>query len=489
VATEGDQGLSRPSLALPSFGVAIAVAVAGLAAGLFLAAGLKVVGPAGAIAPALAVGALILLRYPAAALAMLLAGTVLLEAENPGILPPVSRFYEVVKFSLTPIDILLYIGLGGLVLRFASEGLRPDPPAPLTGALALLGAAALAGVVTGIAADPSVAAGELYHRSMNTVYIIFVPLLVVNVVRDTGALRTFLAAAAALATFKGLSGAYSALSGTGAELTETTASYLSPVPNLLMLAFLLGTVAALVRRVRLPAWALAGAPVALLALLLSYRRSFWIAGAFTLIVVAIVASRHRGRIVMVLAGIALALTFTAVLTVGTSGSSTSPLAAKAKTLSPEGGLEEDKGDRYRTDERRNVIANIEEHPLTGIGLGVPWKVHFPLAETHDRRYVHFALLWFWLALGPLGPIAYLVLMGAGLWAAVRIWRHHPDPIVQVGAIACFGAILAVLIVELTTTFTAIEPRFSLILGALFGWLAAAWRDIPPRTRPELPRVA
>jgi hypothetical protein len=253
-----------------------------------------------------------------------------------------------------------------------------------------------------------------------------------------------------------------------------------------MLVFLLGTVAALVRRIRLPAWVLAGAPLALLALLLSYRRSFWIAAVFGLIVVAIIASRHRGRVVVGLAAVALALSFAAVLTVGSSSSG--PLVTKAKTLSPGGGLEEAKGDRYRNDERHNVIVNIEEHPLTGIGLGVPWKVHEPLAESHDRRYVHFALLWFWLALGPIGTIAYLVLMGAGLWTAVRVWRGHPDPIVQVGAIACFGAILAILIVELTTTFTGVEPRFSIVLGAGLGWLAAAWRDIPDEKAPP-PRIA
>lgn len=480
MASEGDQSLSRPSFAVPSFGAAIAVAAAGLAAGLFLAASLKVVGPAGALAPALAVMGLILLRFPGVTLTLLLVGVVLLEAENPGLLPPVNAFYNVVKASLTPVDILLFIGLGGLVVRFATEGRRPDPPKPLTGALALLAAAALAGIVNASSANPGVASGELYHRAMNDAYIIFVPLLVVNVVRDTDALRTFIAIAAALAAIKGVSGAYASLSGNGTELVEETASYLSPVPNLVMLVFVLGTVAALGRRVRLPAWALAGAPVALLALLLSYRRSFWIAGVFAILVVALVASRRRGRLVMALAGVALALTFAAVITVGTSGSSAKPLVSKAKTLSPSGGLEEDKGDRYRTDERHNVIANLEEHPLTGIGLGVPWKVKYPLAEAHDRRYVHFALLWFWLAFGPLGAIAYLVLMGSGLWTAAMIWRRHPDSLVQVGAIACFGAILAVMIVELTTTFTAIEPRFSIVLGAGFGWLAAAWRDLPPR---------
>lgn len=480
MATEGDQGLSRSSFALPNLGTAVGVGVAGLAAGLILAAGLKVAGPAGAMAPALLVGSLILLRFPAAAFAILLVGVVLIEAENPGLLPPYNNFYEVIKFSLTPIDALLYIGLGGLVLRFASEGRRAVPPTPLSWPLALLGAATIFGVIMGLNADPAVSGGELYHRAMNDMYIVFVPLLAVNVLRDRNALRAFVAVAAALAVIKGISGAYASLSGTGTELTEETASYLSPVPNLVMLTFLLGTMAALVRRVRLPAWVLAGAPIVLLALILSYRRSFWIAAVFTLIVVAIIASRHRGRVVMVLVAIALALTFGAVLTVGTSGSSTAPLVTKAKTLSPGGGLEEDKGDRYRTDERENVIANIKEHPLTGVGLGVPWKVQFPLAEVHDRRYVHFALLWLWLAFGPLGPLAYLLVMAAGMWTAVRIWRHHPDPVVQVGAIACFGAILAILIVELTTTFTGVEPRFSMILGAGLGWLAAAWRDLPPR---------
>lgn len=486
MAAEGDPGLSRPGFAVPPIGPAIGIAAAGVFAGLMLAAGLKFAGPAGAMAPALLVGALIVLRFPGAALAMLLVGVVLLEGENTGLLPPVNAFYSVIKFSLTPVDALLYLGLGGLVLRFAREGRRPDMPTPLTGALALLGAAAIAGIVTALNANPSVAGGELYHRAMNEVYIIFVPLLVVNVVRDTGALRTFLAVAAALAAIKGLSGVYGSLSGTGTELTEETASYLSPVPNLVMLFFVLGIVAALVRRVRLPGWVLAGAPLALLALLFSYRRSFWIAGALTLIIVAIIASRQRGRIVLALAGVAMVLALGAVLTVGTSSSTTQPLVAKAKTLNPGGGLEEDKGDRYRNDERHNVIANIKEHPLTGLGLGVPWKVHYPLAETHDRRYVHLAVLWFWAAFGPLGPLAYLILMATGMWTAVRVWRHHPDPIVQIGAIACFGTILAILIVELTTTFTGVEPRFSIVVGAGLGWLAAAWRDLPTKDPPPRP---
>jgi O-antigen ligase/polysaccharide polymerase Wzy-like membrane protein len=483
MAAEGDEGLNRPSFAMPTLGVAIAVAAAGMAAGLVLFATLRTVGPPGVIAPALAVGVLILFRFPAMALALLLGGVVLFEPVDPGLLPTFNSFYVVIRASLTPVDVLLFIGLGGLLLRFATEGRRPRLPEPLTGPLALLGLATVAGVITGYTAHADVSNGELYHRAMNDVYLIFVPLLVVNVLRDSGALRAFVVAAAMLAAFKGLSGAYSAFGGTGSQLTEETISYLEPVPNLIMLTLVLGSVAALVRGLRLPAWIIAGAPLALLGLLLSYRRSFWIAAAFTLIVVVIVASRHRGRAVLMVGGVALVLTFATVLTVGSSGPTTTPLIKRAQQLSP-AGIEANRGDRYRTDERRNVIANIEEHPLTGIGLGVPWKVHYPLAESHDRRYVHLALLWFWLSFGPLGAIAYLVLMGAALWIAATIWRRHPDPIVQIGAIAAFGTILAVLVVELTATFTGIEPRFSIVLGAGLGWLAAAWRDLPPRDRPS-----
>jgi O-antigen ligase len=486
MAAEGDESLSRPSFAMPALGVAIAVAGAGMVVGLVLFAALRTVGPPGVIAPALAVGLLILLRLPALTMALLLVGVVLFEPADPGLLPTFNSFYVVVKASLTPVDILLFVGLGGLLLRFATEGRRPRLPEPLIGPLALLGLATVAGVITGYTAHADVSNGDLYHRAMNEAYLIFVPLLVVNALRDTSALRVFVAVAAALASFKGLSGAYSAISGTGTQLTEEAVSYLEPVANLVMLTLVLGSVVALVRRQRLPVWVMAGAPLALLALLLSYRRSFWIAAAFTLIVVVIVASRRRGRTVMVLGGVALALTFATVLTVGSSGPTTKPLVKRAQQLSP-AGIEADKGDRYRTDERRNVIANIEEHPLTGIGLGVPWKVQYPLAESHDRTYAHFAVLWFWLAFGPLGALAYLALMGTGLWTATTIWRRHPDPIVQIGAIAAFGTILAVLIVELTATFTGIEPRFSIVLGAGFGWLAAAWRDLPPkRLSPSAP---
>lgn len=471
---------------MPAFGVAVGVAAAGLATGLLLTAGLLYAGPKGALAPVIALLCLVLLRFPGVCFGLLLAVTVLAEVEAKGVLPSGAAFYDTAVSSLTPPDALLLLGLAGVLLRFVTDDERPKLPEPLTIPLALLALATLGGVATGLTAHAGVTQGELFHRAMHIMYLVLVPLLAVNVLRDTRALKTFAVIAAALAAVKGLSGLYVSLGGLGETVEEETISFLSPLPNLMVLVLILGAAAAMVRRVKIPIWILAAAPLALLSLVLSLRRSFWIAAAFTLVTVVIIASRRRGRAVLAIGGVALALTLVAVVTIGSSDDpSGSPLAQRAQTISP-GGLGTNRGDRYRMDERANVIENIESQPLTGIGLGVPWKVHQPLAEAHDRRYAHVAVLWYWLALGPFGLIAYLAVLGGGLWTAVRIWRRHPDEIVQVCAIAAFGAILGLAIVELTATFTGVEPRVSLILGGALGWLAAAWRDLPPKKGRDQP---
>jgi hypothetical protein len=461
---------------MPPLGAVAAVTAVGLASGLLLAAGIHLAGPKGAIAPAIAVLCLVLLRFPGFTFGLLMVATVLAE-EGAGVLPSGAAFYDQVASSLTAPDLLILICLGGVLLRFALDGRRPLLPAPMTIALIVLALAVLAGTITAVSAPDPPAAGDLFHRVMHVGYLILLPVLAVNVLRDNRALKLFAAFAAALATLKGLTGIYGSLAGVGEVVEEETITYISPLPNLLMLVLVLGSAAALVRRVKIPAWALAGAPIALLALVLSLRRSFWIATAFTLVVVVIVASRRRGRAVMAIAALALALALAAIVTVGSSDPGSSPLLTRVQTLSPSG-LATNRGDRYREDERHNVIENLEEHPLTGVGLGVPWKVHQPLAEAHDRRYTHVALLWFWLAFGPLGAAAYLALMGTALGTAMLIWRRHPDPVVQVCAIAAFGAVVGLGIVELTATFTGFEPRISLMVGAGLGWLAAAWRQLP-----------
>jgi O-antigen ligase len=450
--------------------------------GLAFAVGLEKAGPQGALAPLVLLLCIVLLRYPELCLGLALVGTALAESEAVGAIPSGVGFYEQVLSSLTPPDVLFLFGLAGVVLRFVGGDERPRLPEPLVVPLAILAAAAVAGIATALSSSAGVAAGDLFHRSMHIGYLILIPLLTVNVLRDTRALKIFAVGLAALATLKGFTGLYATVAGAGGAVEEETATFLNPLPNMLMLTFILGVIAAKVRKLQVPAWMLAGAPIAFVALVLSYRRSFWIAAVFTIVVVVIVASRRRGRAVLAIGATTLVLAGVAATTIGASSDnpSSSPLAERAKTITP-GGLGTNRGDRYRMDERANVIENIEEHPVAGIGLGVDWQVHQPLAEAHDRRYAHVALLWYWLAFGILGLIAYLALFGTALRAAMRIWRRHPDPVVQVCAIAAFGGLLGLGIVELTATFTGVEPRLTILLGSIFGWIAAAWQDLPRAT--------
>lgn len=469
---------------MPTFGVAAAVLAAGLLTGLVLYEGLAYAGPKGLVAPALALLCVVALRFPGVCFGLMLGIAVMAESEAVGVIPSGETFYNQALSSFTPPDLLLLLGLAGVALRFVTDDERPQLPGPLTIPLILLALAGLAGIVTAKASAAPPETGDLFHRGMNLVYVIAVPLLAVNVLRDTRSLRLFAGGAAALAALKGPIGLYAVAGGSGGRAVENeTASFLNPVPNLMMLSLILGTIAGLVRKVKLPLWVLVSAPIAVVALTLSYRRSFWIAAIFTIILVIILASRRRGRAIFAIAGVALALTLVGALTIGSSDPQASPITERAQTITP-GGLGSNRGDRYRMDERANVIENIEANTLTGIGLGVPWAVHQPLAEDHDRRYAHVAVLWYWLAFGPLGVLAYLAVMATGLWAASRVWSRHPDPIVQIAALAGFGAILGLMIVELTATFTGVEPRVSLVLGGALGWLAAAWRDLPAKPKPR-----
>lgn len=454
--------------------------MAGVLAGILLSAGLEKAGPEGLAVPLILLGCVVLLRFPEACLGLLLFGAAMAEVEPVGAIPSGERFYDQVFSSFTTPDVLIFFGLGGVLLRFVAQDLRPRLPEPLTVPLIVLGFAVVAGVATAYSTG-SVPLPELFHRSMQIGHLILIPLLAVNVLRDPRALKVFALGLAALACVKGATGLYSSLGGFGGGVEDEVASFLNPFPNLLMLTFGLGVIAALVRKVEIPAWMYGGMPIALLALLLSYRRSFWIAAILAIVLVVIIASRRRGRAVFAIGAVALVLAFVAANSVAgpSDSTSTSPLAERAQTLTPTG-IGSNRGDRYRNDERQNVVENIKQHPVTGVGLGVGWEVHKPLAEAHDRRYVHFAFLWYWLALGVLGAIAYLLLFASSLWTSRQIWNRHPDPIVQVCAIALFGGLVGLAVVELTATFAGIEPRSTILLGALLGWLAAAWQELPPR---------
>ena len=211
--------------------------------------------------------------------------------------------------------------------------------------------------------------------------------------------------------------------GAGRVIEGTVLTYYAPLANLLLLAFVLGVLAARLRGAALPRFVLWLAPLALAVLILSFRRNFWIALVLGAVLVVLVAVGARGRLLLVPAGVLIVISLYFGLTALSASQSDSPVVQRAQSLTPSK-VQGNAQDRYRLDEQRNVRAEIARHPVFGIGLGVPWTARYPLAQAlpGGRQYTHVVLFWYWLKLGLLGVIAYLWTMAAAIGTGLRVWR-------------------------------------------------------------------
>jgi O-Antigen ligase len=445
----------------------------GALTGLFFVVLIDRAGPAAALLPLAALVVAFLLLQPRLTLAALLGVVIVIEADPVGLLPIGPSFYSPIRVGQTPPDLLFYILVAGTGLQLLRERSHPRGIGPMTLPALALAAAAIGGLATGYYAGAS--GSDLLLSGLRLAELLLLPFLVANLLTDEASVRGFLVGAAALAAFKAVTGLLAVATGAGFTVEGGVITYYEPVANWLMLMFLLFVLAARVRRFSLPSWVWWTVPLAVLAFVLSYRRSFWLAAVFALVVVVVIASRRSLRTALVAVGLVLVLAGTAAL--GGSSEVESPVLERARSLQP-GSLGEDRGDRYRIDERRNVVAEIEHAPITGLGMNIPWSARYPLSEEHDRNYTHVILLWYWLKMGLIGVLAFIWLYAVAMWTAFGVWRNHPKELVRLGALAALGGLVALVVVELTASFTGVEPRLTIVFGALLGWIAAAWRQLP-----------
>jgi O-antigen ligase len=81
-------------------------------------------------------------------------------------------------------------------------------------------------------------------------------------------------------------------------------------------------------------------------------------------------------------------------------------------------------------------ATIARHPISGVGWGVPYgaNIRTPGAGViQSRGFVHNQYYELWLRMGILGPLSYLLLLGAAALAGVRIARGSGGEDVWIGA--------------------------------------------------------
>jgi hypothetical protein len=298
------------------------------------------------------------------------------------------------------------------------------------------------------------------------------PLAIANLDIDRRQVMRLLTGAMALAIVKAILGLIEVAGHYGTAIEgASTLTYYEPVANWLIMIAMLTVFAALLARVRLPLWVLLGTPLLIACLVLSYRRSFWIGAVLGVMLVVMLGTSSAGRRLLVPATLGV---IAAILLLGSINfQSQSPIVKRVSSLAP-AKLETNVQDSYRLDERANVLGAIDEHPITGLGVTIPWAATVqPLSVEHEegRQYVHFAALWFWLKLGILGLFAYVGLIAGSMTLAWQAWRRSTEPLLRAFGLASLCGIAGLIAIDTTASFTGVEPRFTLLFGMQVGLLA------------------
>lgn len=446
--------------------IALTATIATLAIAVFAE---RRLGGVGLFVPLLLVGGVLLVRRPVAAVALAVAAPIVCEGPTFGI-SAMTKLYDPVFKQLTALDALVGFAVLAVALDLIRRHRQPHLPAALGFPLLLVALAMAAGLV--VTQDSGGGLRDTLFSMHVLAYLLLLPIAIVNLDLDRERLVLLLKGAVVLALLKAAMGLIVMASGGSVELDGgTNLTYYEPTANWLMLLALLGAVAAIAGAMPKGRWMVVGVPLLTAALLLSYRRSFWIAAVLGLLLVLLLGTSRRGRRVLVPAVVLVGI---AIWTVGSiQFQAQTPLASRVQSLAPDR-LVANAEDRYRLDERVNVIAEIKRHPIAGIGLQQPWHASerpLPVEHLDGRFYVHFSLLWWWMKLGILGAIAFVSIMLATLLLSWRTWRANREPIFRCFGLASMCAMAGLVAVETTASFTGVDARFTVLFAAQLGLLA------------------
>ncbi len=433
-------------------------------------AGAHKFGTAGLALPFAVIVVVILIRRPVAMVSLTVALAILCEGPAFGLFSFGSHLYDQYK-GLDALDVLVALAVVAVGLDVMRRGRSLRVPRPLALPLVLLALGMVVGVIMGHAYGTSLRTVVVAENTL--AYLLFLPIAVANLELDRRQVIRLIGGLAGLAILKAVLGVVEVLAHKGSPVEgRATLSYYEPAANWLIMIALLGVLAMIMARVRPSRWVLLGSPLLIASLVLSYRRSFWIATILGLLLVILLGTSSAGRRMLVPVSLLLALSIFLLGSVGFQ-SSGSPIVKRFTSLAP-AKLEANAQDRYRLDERANVLGNISEHPITGLGVMVPWTATFrPLSVEHTegRFYVHFAALWYWLKLGILGLFAYLTLLIGAALLAWQAWRRSREPVLRAFGLASLCGIAGLAAMDTTASFTGVDPRFTVLFAAQLGLLA------------------
>jgi O-Antigen ligase len=448
----------------------LTAAVASATAALLALGASYKLGTAGLLVPLGLVLVLMLVRRPLLTVTLVVALIILCEGPTFGIFAFTSHIYTKIYGDLAVPDALVALMIVAIGMDLLRTGRQLVVPGPLKLPSILLALAMLVGIIAGRAGGGSL---RFVLASEDVLaFLLVLPIAIANLPIERRHVTALLYGAMALAIVKSVLGLLEVAGGYGQVIErEATLTYREPTANWLVMIALLALLTAVIARSRPPLWMLLGSPLLIASLLLSYRRSFWIAAVLAILLVLLLGLSPLGRRLLLPAAVVVGF---AVWLVGSAHfQSQLPVVKRAVSLQPSS-IVANVEDRYRLDERANVIGEIRRHPIVGLGMTIPWAATVrPLPVEHEegRGYVHFAALWFWLKLGVLGLVAYIGMMLASLVLAWQVWRRSREPTLRAFGLASLCGIVGLAVIETTATFTGVDPRFTILLGTQVGLLA------------------
>lgn len=488
-------------------GVCLAAAAAAVAVGLAVALTTLHLGTTSPLVALAGVAATAMLAAalwrPALAAAALVAIPVIVENTPSGYaIPNIPSFYDSLGIPVLRIpDVLVIALLAAVAFDLGRSRRRPCAPGFYTATSILMVFGVSVGIIVGVSNG---APGPALIAAVRPfIYLMVIPPLIVNLpwqrwsqrhllLYGLGGATVLVVIKAALGLAAWASGRNAVLANAGDAGTSGSITYYEPTANFIMLLLVLCVLAALFSRVRLRLWITSAAVPAFLCFLLSFRRSLWIGGLIALIyVIGVVlftgSWTHRRRTFA-------ALVSAAVVALGLGGciqagvipvSLTSSLAERVNSLTITG-LTTNVYSRYRLDEQANILSTIAAQPLTGVGFGVPWKIVSPLslAFTEQTLYSHNVVTSWWLKMGVVGAITYLVLMVTVLVRGLRLWRTRASPLIASLGLGTSATVLALVVAEQTASFTGVDERLTIVFAVVCGVLA-----VPEVSRRTLVRGA
>jgi len=325
----------------------------------------------------------ILLFRPLLTMTIVVGLTIICEGPTFGLFTFTNLFYGSIAKDLSILDALVGFAVFSVALDVVRRRRSFWVPGPLRLPLTLLALAMIGSVIMSHAAGTSLHLSILSEDTL--CYLLFLPMAVANLDIDERQLKHLLYGAMGLAIVKALLGVVELGVGHGLVIEGIGGlTYYEAAPNWIIMVALFTILAAVVIRAKPPVWLLIGGALLFASLLLSYRRSFWIAALLGIALIVLLGLAPRNRRALLPVALAMVAGIWGLSTINFQ--SQSPIFKRAVSLEPTA-VEANVSDRYRIDERVNVWANILGHPITGLGMTTPWKALVrPLSvETEEGR--------------------------------------------------------------------------------------------------------